>query len=137
MNKENNKLIKNTTSLVRKVYITLSSMFFILFYLSPKSLNVFAEETGTGGGNHVTESSVFKGLLNMCKDCTFALACATPIICGLLIGLFSLLAGINSEEHDQLKWKKCRKVTIHVLIWVFSSSAIVTIITSYVSPKVA
>ncbi len=97
--------------------------------------SVFAEETG-GGGNPITDSAPFKGAVKLFNDASLALLIIAPIVCGLLIGAFSIVMGLQSEDHDKLKWKNNRKTVVIVLIWVFSASAVIKLITHYFTPTV-
>lgn len=91
-------------------------------------MTVFAEGDGT---NYIQESDLWKDLMKMLQDVGVVMLIAAPIICGILIGIFSLIEGANTEPHDKEKWKKNKKTVLIVLIWVFGSSGAVAIIGSY------
>lgn len=94
-------------------------------------MRAFAEDVTGGGGNAITDSTVFKGAIKLLTDASTALLIISPIICGILIAGFSVAMSVTAETHDKEKWNKNRKVVIITLAWVFGSSAIVAIVTSY------
>lgn len=87
----------------------------------------------TGGGNPITDSVPFKGMMKLLNDAGIALLIIAPIVCGLLIGVFALIQGVQSEPHDKEKWTKNKKTVFIVLIWVFAASGLVSIVGGYFS----
>lgn len=91
-------------------------------------MTVFAEGDSA---NYIQESELWKSLMKMLQDAGIVMLIAAPILCGILIGIFALIEGANSEPHDKEKWKKNKKTVLIVLIWVFAASGVVAIIGSY------
>lgn len=85
------------------------------------------------GGNPITDSVPFKGMMKLLNDSGIALLIIAPIVCGILIGVFALIQGVQSEPHDKEKWAKNKKTVFIVLIWVFAASGLVSIIGGYFS----
>ncbi|MEG0894492.1 MAG: hypothetical protein RSE93_02175 [Oscillospiraceae bacterium] len=122
------KTIKNKLNKIKNKILNIKdkvliSMLTLSFFISSP---LFAD-----GGNPITESDIFKGVMKLLKDGGIGLMIAAPIICGILIGAFSIAKGTSAEEHDKQKWDKNRKTAIITLIWVLGASSIVTIIGAY------
>lgn len=92
---------------------------------------VFATNPTNSGGNAITQSTLFVGLMKLLQDASVALLVIAPIAGGVLITIFSLMISFNSEQHEKEKWSKNRKMVIITLIIVFSVSGIVSLISSY------
>lgn len=107
-----------------KIAITLTATITAVTLLSP---TVWAE----GGGNAITDSVPFKGMMKMLSDGSVAMLLIAPIGIGILIGICSLAMAASTEPHDKERWGKNRKTSIITVVWVFGASAIVALVTSY------
>lgn len=88
-------------------------------------VSVFAE------GNAITQSTPFKGIMKLLTDLDVALLIIAPIACGVLIGVFSLKQGFETEQHDKEKWDKNKKNVLTVLWWILGASGLVTLVAGY------
>lgn len=106
--------------------------FFILICTASTGFLLTSTPVFATGGNFLMESAPVKGIIQFLNDASTALLFIAPILGGLLIALFSMIMGAQQEPHDKVKWGKNRKTVIVALIWVFSASAVITLITSYI-----
>lgn len=114
-------------SLFVKGYKLILSLYTALVAATFLSPTVYAE----GGGDAIQSSQLFTGLMKLLNDTSTALLIGAPILCGILIGVFAVIQGMQTEPHDKEKWAKNKKTVLIVLIWVFGATSLVAIVTSY------
>ena len=80
----------------------------------------------------VQSLKLFSGTLNLLRDATTALMIIFPVSCGLCILIFQIKKSM-ADTQDQPMWTKRTKAAIKALIFGFSASSIVNLITTYYS----